>query len=73
MNRESRGSSKLRAATRQTASAGLALAMVCALAISAIMPVAADTKSRAAKSGLTDDQKIIHLLNRIGFGPRPGD
>ncbi|HEY3135443.1 MAG TPA: DUF1800 domain-containing protein [Blastocatellia bacterium] len=73
MNRESRGSFKLRAATRRTASAGLALAMVGALAISAIMPVAADTKSRAAKSGLTDDQKIIHLLNRIGFGPRPGD
>ena len=22
---------------------------------------------------LTEDQKILHLLNRIGFGPRPGD
>src|SRR3989442_1692081 len=73
MNRESKGSFRLRAATRRTASGALALAMVGALAMSAIMPVAADTKSKAAKSGLTDDQKIIHLLNRIGFGPRPGD
>jgi uncharacterized protein (DUF1800 family) len=28
-------------------------------------------KSRAAR--LTDDQKILHLLNRITFGPRPGE
>jgi hypothetical protein len=26
-----------------------------------------------ASSKLTDDQKIVHLLNRISFGPRPGD
>src|SRR5262249_41935256 len=22
---------------------------------------------------LTEDQRVLHLLNRIGFGPRPGD
>ena len=22
---------------------------------------------------LTDEQKIVHVLNRLGFGPRPGD
>ena len=22
---------------------------------------------------LTEDQKIVHVLNRLGFGPRPGD
>lgn len=33
-------------------------------------PVAA-AKGRAAR--LTEDQKILHLLNRITFGPRPGD
>ena len=26
-----------------------------------------------ASATLTDDQKIVHLLNRISFGPRPGD
>ena len=25
------------------------------------------------KKGLTDDQKILHVLNRLGFGARPGD
>ncbi len=24
-------------------------------------------------TGLNEEQKIVHLLNRIGFGPRPGD
>ena len=31
------------------------------------VPSAPDTKS------LTEDQKIIHVLNRLGFGARPGD
>jgi uncharacterized protein (DUF1800 family) len=47
--------------------------MVGALVMSAIVPVVADTSSKATKSGLTEDQKIIHLLNRTGFGPRAGD
>jgi uncharacterized protein (DUF1800 family) len=35
------------------------------------MPLAAaDTKVRAA---LAEAQQIIHLLNRLGYGPRPGD
>ena len=33
-------------------------------------PLAA-SKGRAAR--LTDDQKLLHLLNRITFGPSPGD
>ena len=37
------------------------------------MPVVADTKSKATAASLSADQKIIHLLNRIGYGPRPGD
>ena len=32
---------------------------------------AVPTKGRIAR--LTDDQKVLHLLNRITFGPRPGD
>jgi uncharacterized protein (DUF1800 family) len=31
----------------------------------------APAKGRVAR--LTEDQKILHLLNRIAFGPRPGD
>ncbi|MBC7901609.1 MAG: DUF1800 domain-containing protein [Saprospiraceae bacterium] len=30
-----------------------------------------DTKSE--KRSLTEDQKILHVLNRLGFGARPGD
>jgi uncharacterized protein (DUF1800 family) len=73
MKRETKGSFKLGFATRRAASAVLALSIAGALALSAIMPVVADTKSKAAGSSLTADQKIIHLLNRIGYGPRPGD
>ena len=29
--------------------------------------------SQSSKARLTEDQKILHLLNRITFGPRPGD
>ncbi len=29
--------------------------------------------SIASLSSLSEDQKILHLLNRAGFGPRPGD
>ena len=28
---------------------------------------------KAKPVNLTEDQKIIHVLNRLGFGPRPGD
>ncbi len=36
-----------------------------------VVPPAAAPKGRLAR--LTDDQKILHLLNRITFGPRAGD
>lgn len=31
----------------------------------------ADTKNKA--KSITEDQKILHVLNRLGFGARPGD
>lgn len=33
------------------------------------------TYSRAGNESktLTEEEKIIHVLNRLGFGPRPGD
>ena len=33
----------------------------------------ADTRKDAKKPRLSDDQRIIHVLNRLGFGARPGD
>src|SRR2546429_7325202 len=27
----------------------------------------------SARKSLTDEQKILHVLNRLGFGARPGD
>src|SRR5437764_13939667 len=33
----------------------------------------ADTKTKSSIKGLTENQKILHLLNRTGFGARPGD
>jgi uncharacterized protein (DUF1800 family) len=73
MRRETKGSFKLGLAGRRTVSTTLALVIAGALTLSALMPVIADTKSKASSSGLTQDQKIIHLLNRIGYGPRQGD
>lgn len=35
-------------------------------------PQAAKTTATTAKK-LTEDQKILHVLNRLGFGARPGD
>lgn len=32
-----------------------------------------DRRSSESMVSLTEDQKILHLLNRAGFGPRPGD
>ena len=31
------------------------------------------SNSAAALRPLTEDEKIVHVLNRLGFGPRPGD
>jgi uncharacterized protein (DUF1800 family) len=59
-------------ANRRAAQASVALAMVASLAIGLVMPVVADTKTKKTQA-LTEDQKIIHLLNRAGFGPRAGD
>ena len=73
MIRETKGFITIRFATRRAASAMTALAIAITLAPGAIVPVVADTKTKTANAGLAADQKIIHLLNRIGFGPRPGD
>jgi uncharacterized protein (DUF1800 family) len=35
--------------------------------------VVGQQKSVVPKAGLTEDQRILHVLNRLGFGARPGD
>ncbi|MEO8572393.1 MAG: DUF1800 domain-containing protein [Pyrinomonadaceae bacterium] len=39
--------------------------------VAPLFVVAANDK--VPRASLTDDQKIIHVLNRLGFGARPGD
>ena len=64
----------LTAATRRVASRMLAVAMAATLTLGALSPVFGDSRAKATKTAaLTEDQKITHLLNRIGFGARPGD
>ncbi len=49
-----------------------ALLLVLMLALTNLTLVSADNKMKPAK-GLTEEQKIAHLLSRTGFGARPGD
>ena len=42
-----------------------ASSMIAALALLAALPLHA--------AGLTTDQQAVHVLNRLGYGPRPGD
>lgn len=42
------------------------------LATQSILSLAAGQK-RAKARGLTEEQRIVHVLNRLGFGARPGD
>ncbi|HYP28414.1 MAG TPA: DUF1800 domain-containing protein [Blastocatellia bacterium] len=51
----------------------VALALAASLAPGGTTPVAGADRSKASSSRLTEDQKILHALNRLGFGPRPGD
>jgi uncharacterized protein (DUF1800 family) len=69
-----KNSSILTAAMRRAASAILAVAMTATLTLGALTPVFGDARAKAPKtSALSEAQKITHLLNRLGFGARPGD
>ncbi|HEX6124640.1 MAG TPA: DUF1800 domain-containing protein [Pyrinomonadaceae bacterium] len=37
------------------------------------LPTFAISRDRSINKPLTEDQKIVHVLNRLGFGARPGD
>lgn len=44
-----------------------------AVSLAAILAPAMILRADEKKKALTDDQRIIHVLNRLGFGARPGD
>src|SRR5262249_4767613 len=50
-----------------------AAALKLAAAERTIPPPVATASAKARPARMTDDQRILHLLNRITFGPRPGD
>ena len=51
----------------------LAVALTALLFLPAPGALAAGEKSAVVipDTGLTEEQKIVHLLNRLGYGPRP--
>ena len=60
--------------TVQIARCGLALISIAAvLATTLTIDVGAQQKKKAPASRLSDEQRILHVLNRLGFGARPGD
>src|SRR4051794_38669614 len=62
------------AAGWRAASRLVAIVMAATLGFGALVPAFGDSRAKAVKTAaLTEDQKITHLLNRIGFGPRLGD
>ena len=69
MNRETKVSLRIGPLT----SVFVSLLLTVILTLSALTSVVADTKTKVGSGVLSADQKIIHLLNRIAFGPRPGD
>ena len=61
------------ASTFRIARWGLAVVSMAAV-LAATLPINAEAlQKRTAKSGLSEQQHILHVLNRLGFGARPGD
>ncbi len=54
----------------QTSQLAISLLVIASILFSG-SPAGAQQQARAA--GLTEDQRVIHVLNRLGFGARPGD
>ena len=50
-----------------------ALGPVVVVAITVLGSALQADKNKSAVPAKPDDRTIVHVLNRIGFGPRPGD
>ena len=48
------------------------IALILVLAVMAAQSIATAQK-RSKTQRLTEEQRIVHVLNRLGFGVRPGD
>jgi len=48
-----------------------AITLILSIAVQSIPPVAAQKSAKTR--ALTEEQRIVHVLNRLGFGARPGD
>jgi uncharacterized protein (DUF1800 family) len=59
--------------TRQVATALALVALLSGLFSPLTVRVFADQKQRARQKQLDEQHRIIHVLNRLGFGARPGD
>ena len=51
----------------------LALLLTCLSLASVVQPLLAKKKDKAADSGPNEPKRALHALNRLTFGPRPGD
>lgn len=59
--------------TRLTSRATAWLSLFALFVGSLSIGVNAQRKSAGQKPGLSEEQRILHVLNRLGFGARPGD
>ncbi|MDQ2921588.1 MAG: DUF1800 family protein, partial [Acidobacteriota bacterium] len=57
--------------TRKTANRIVTLFLMSALLVSISAQSTISQSDKVAR--LTDDQRIVHVLNRLGYGARPGD
>jgi uncharacterized protein (DUF1800 family) len=63
----------LRGYLKRKLSVGLIALLAAAMLGTATRPAGANVNASDRTTSLATDKRIMHLLNRIGYGPRPGD